>query len=431
MSTSLRIRSSHLVHFLSAAMIVLSLGAASLGTGSARRAAAQDAGVNTIDQFASVMLPNDLGQSEIQAYVPETGHSVRGYFLDYWRANGAASVYGNPISEPFASANGYYSQAFENGVFQYIPDLVWTDSPSVSLMPISWTYLQRRLDDIRPDGRRGAGGGDRRTSAWKALNPAGKTAQNAVSTGAVFNDQTSHTITGKFLDWYNGHEGSAYLGNPISQPVAERGVTVQYFDGAMLMQDDTGNVQVAPLAREMASALGIDTTSVDQAGMPTYDESLFWTADNPNPLGDLGASGRKWIEVSISQQTAWVYQGSTLISQSLVSTGIEPNGTQIGVFHVRYKLAKTDMTGTTNAAGEVVSLGETSAQDPQPGETPYIVKDVPNVMYFNNEAEALHGAYWHNNFGNPMSHGCVNLPLDFAAFLFGWAPLGTMVWVHQ
>jgi lipoprotein-anchoring transpeptidase ErfK/SrfK len=51
-------------------------------------------------------------------------------------------------------------------------------------------------------------------------------------------------------------------------------------------------------------------------------------------------------------------------------------------------------------------------------------------MYFNYDAEALHGAYWHNNFGTPMSHGCVNLPLDMATFLFNWAPLGTMVWVH-
>ncbi len=62
--------------------------------------------------------------------------------------------------------------------------------------------------------------------------------------------------------------------------------------------------------------------------------------------------------------------------------------------------------------------------------TPYDVKDVPHVMYFNYDAEALHGAYWHSNFGTPMSHGCVNLPLDMATFLFDWAPLGTMVWVH-
>jgi len=55
------------------------------------------------------------------------------------------------------------------------------------------------------------------------------------------------------------------------------------------------------------------------------------------------------------------------------------------------------------------------------------VPDVPWVMYFHNSGNAIHGAYWHNNFGAPMSHGCVNLPLDVAEFLFGWAPEGTPV----
>jgi lipoprotein-anchoring transpeptidase ErfK/SrfK len=59
----------------------------------------------------------------------------------------------------------------------------------------------------------------------------------------------------------------------------------------------------------------------------------------------------------------------------------------------------------------------------------YRVENVPNVMYFDNLGNALHGAYWHNNFGTPMSHGCVNLPLDVAAFLYGWAPIGTPVTV--
>jgi hypothetical protein len=93
------------------------------------------------------------------------------------------------------------------------------------------------------------------------------------------------------------------------------------------------------------------------------------------------------------------------------------------------------MAGTTNADGEVVALGQEAADNAgtgtEVGETPYVVQDVPNVMYFNLDAEALHGAYWHNNFGHKMSHGCVNLPLYFATWLYGWAPLGTEVWVHQ
>ena len=58
------------------------------------------------------------------------------------------------------------------------------------------------------------------------------------------------------------------------------------------------------------------------------------------------------------------------------------------------------------------------------------MKDVPYVQYFNNEAEALHGAYWHNNFGSPMSHGCINLPVYSARWMYGWGTLGTQVWVH-
>ena len=381
--------------------------------------------------LSTVELPGDLGQADFQVYVPKTKHTLRGYFLDYWRANGAASVYGNPISEPFASGDGRYSQAFENGVFQFYPELVWTDSPSVLLEPIASDALADRVDTFRRDGRRGFGGGDRRHAPWKALPADSKAAQRAIADGGQYVEATGHTISGVFSDWYEGHEGSAYLGNPLSQPVAERGMVVQYFDGAILMREEDGNVRLAPLGKEMAAKLGLDTKGVPRNGLPTYDETIFWTMANPNPQGDPESPGRKWIEVSISQQTLWAYQGNTLITQTLVSTGIEPNHTEQGVFHVRYKLPKTDMAGTTGPDGSVIAMGEEAAKDASGNEVGYVVPDVPDVMYFDADAEALHGAYWHNNFGNRMSHGCVNLPLDMAHFLYGWAPLGTMVWVHE
>lgn len=382
---------------------------------------------NSVDQFANVELPPDLGQAGFQVYVPDTGHTLRGYFLDYWRATGAKAVYGNPISEPFASADGLYSQAFENGVFQFRLELVWTDEPSVTLMDLGDRALNDRLDEFRTDGRRGGGGGDRRTSSWKGVSQDGATATRAIDDGGIWNETTGNTISGAFYDWYAANEGPYYLGNPISQPVRDRGLMVQYFDGGILMQQSDGTIVLAPLGREKASEVGIDTTPVDGSGLPTFDESLFYEIGNPNPMGDIYTTGKKWIEVSLSQQQLWAYQGNTLISTSLVSTGIEPNHTEQGLFHVRYKLEKTDMQGITDANGQVIALGE---GDQSGGGTPYDVKDVPHVMYFNYDAEALHGAYWHNNFGTPMSHGCVNLPLDFATWLFDWAPLGTLVWVH-
>ncbi len=59
----------------------------------------------------------------------------------------------------------------------------------------------------------------------------------------------------------------------------------------------------------------------------------------------------------------------------------------------------------------------------------YNVPEVPSVMYFTDVGHAIHGAYWHNNFGTPMSHGCVNLPLDVAEWLYRWASEGTPVTV--
>ena len=60
----------------------------------------------------------------------------------------------------------------------------------------------------------------------------------------------------------------------------------------------------------------------------------------------------------------------------------------------------------------------------------YNIYDVPWVMYFAAGGYAIHGVYWHNNFGVPMSHGCVGLPVGAAAYIYSWAPIGTMVSIH-
>jgi hypothetical protein len=407
------------------AMVPLAIVVALVGTPhSTTGVAAQDAA----NSLAGVELPPDIGQSEFQVYVKASRHTLRGSMLDYWRANGAESVYGNPISEPFGAENGLYSQAFEGAIFQYHSEYLYTDEPVMRLMPVGATALNERIDTFRRDGRRGAGGGDRRHAAWNPLPLDSRAVARAAAEGGIYADATGHTVTREFLNWYEQHEGGFYLGNPISQPVRERGLTVQYFEGALLMRDDDGAVTVAPLVKEIAGALGIDTSSVSRGDLPLYSERLFLSRSSPNPLGDPETPGRKWIEVSISQQTLWAYQGDTLITSSPVSTGLPPNETETGLFHVRLKYPEQDMRGFQNSTGEVVSFDD---EAPSGASLSYDVEDVPDVMYFNMDAESLHGTYWHTNFGNPMSHGCVNLPLDFADYLYDWAPLGTMVWVHE
>jgi hypothetical protein len=415
-----------------AAVSALTLLGGSFGVATPRVSANAN---SALDQFANVELPGDLGQTGMNVWIPESGHTVSGFMLDYWRANGAASVYGNPISEPFASSSGRYSQAFENGIFEFIPELVWTDQPAVELMPVSEPVLRERNGGFRRDGRRAAGGGDRRSYAYTDQAPESATAQSALNTGGLYSEETHQTVSGSFYQWYSTHEGAAYLGDPVTQPIEERGGVVQYFEGGALFKGTRGEITLLPIVKEYARLFGFDTRKVEQGGLPVYDEQLFWQAANPNPQGDPYSAGRKWIEVSISQQTLWAYQGDTLVSWTYVSTGIEPNHTEQGVFHVRYKLPEQDMAGATDENGAVVAMGQEAANAASngevPGQTGYTVEDVPNVMYINQDAEALHGAYWHNNFGSPMSHGCINLPVDFSAFLYGWAPLGTMVWVHE
>lgn len=412
-SSHLRFSRHDLLRRLGAGAIGLSF----LPSGSDLAAAYSATNVKSAE-FPSVELPPDVGQSALQVYVESTGHTIRGSMLDYWRATGAASVFGAPISEPFAAGNGYYSQAFECVVLQYRPDMFYTADPIMRAMPIKVA-----LEQLRSDARRAPA--DPRSLPWLELDADGVRVSQALKAGGIFVEETGHTIVDEFLVWYKFNEGAFYLGNPLSESFQDRGVIVQYFEGGMLRQSEAG-VALAPIVSELASHLGIDTTSVEPGDLPVFDELIFWLADNPIPLGNPYSPGQKWIEISVPEQRLWAYHGTTLISSTLVSTGLPPNETERGLFHVRLKYPLQDLAGFTDDTGEVLGFGEAP-----PGTTPYTVEDVPDVMYFNLDAEALHGAYWHNNFGQKMSHGCVNLPLHFAKWLYGWAPIGTSVWVHD
>jgi lipoprotein-anchoring transpeptidase ErfK/SrfK len=124
--------------------------------------------------------------------------------------------------------------------------------------------------------------------------------------------------------------------------------------------------------------------------------------------GAAKPKAQKTIVVSVGQQMLWAYKGDKVVLSSYISTGRAGFDTPIGSFAVLSKLPSQTMEGVIG--GEY-----------------YNVPDVPWVLYFTNSGHALHGTYWHNNFGTPMSHGCVNLPLDVAAWLYDWAPMGTPV----
>jgi len=116
--------------------------------------------------------------------------------------------------------------------------------------------------------------------------------------------------------------------------------------------------------------------------------------------------GSKWIDVDLTYQVLRAYAGQTLVFQTLVSTGLPATPTVVGTYRIYAKYISAPMSG--------------------PG---YYLPNVPYIMYFY-RGYSLHGTYWHSNFGRPMSHGCVNLSVADAEWLFNWAEVGTPVTVH-
>lgn len=120
-------------------------------------------------------------------------------------------------------------------------------------------------------------------------------------------------------------------------------------------------------------------------------------------LGTKAYAGEeKWIEIDLSDQRLYAHEGDRVVYNFLVSTG-KWAPTPTGQFRIWIKLRYTLMAGGSRALG-----------------TYYYLPNVPYTMYFY-KGYGVHGTYWHNNFGQPMSHGCVNLATPDAEKLFWWA----------
>lgn len=123
----------------------------------------------------------------------------------------------------------------------------------------------------------------------------------------------------------------------------------------------------------------------------------------PTPTITVG----KQFVVDLSEQMTYAFENGAMVYKVLSSTGLSATPTVLGDYNIYWKLNSQTMSG--------------------PG---YYLPGVPYVMYFY-QGYALHGTYWHSNFGQPMSHGCVNLPTQDAEWLFNWAEVGTPVHVQM
>lgn len=142
--------------------------------------------------------------------------------------------------------------------------------------------------------------------------------------------------------------------------------------------------------------------------VPTSTPWPTWTPKpyEPPPTQPPAYSEARWIDVNLSYQSVTAYEGTVPVATFIVSTGLPGTPTVTGQYRIYAKIPSQLMTG--------------------PG---YYLPDVPYVMYFY-AGYSFHGTYWHNNFGHPMSHGCVNMRTPEAAWLYDFASVGTLVNVH-
>jgi hypothetical protein len=244
------------------------------------------------------------------------------------------------------------------------------------------------------------------------------------------------------LDRYGKVEPSRFRGMPLS---AEAPLPVAFVRSrsATLYAGDPRTAGLRAERRlEYREAVSLEGTRVTNGGVSylktrdghwLVDQSLLRVEPResmPSWAASSSGTGRTWIDVSIDRQTLVAYEGARPVFVTLVSTGADGTGdpetthsTIQGEFALHTKHVSVTMDGD--------EVGDE-----------YDLRDVPYVQYFK-EGYALHAAYWHDGFGTPRSHGCINLsPLD-ARWLFSWtspsvpatwhgamSPRGTLISIH-
>lgn len=343
---------------------------------------------------------HDVGPDRV--YFPETGHYLAFAFLDFWHHNGDITILGYPISEEL-------KDPVTNQTIQYFERAV-----------LEW-------DDTAPAGE---GVQLRRLGADAVANRASQSAFRRVNAASddntTFFQETGHRLSSGFRTFWEENGGLPIFGYPLSEEFKENGLTVQYFERARFEwhpenQGTLFEIQLGHLGTQAAEKAKVNRAPVPQSDeVSSYDPGLWYVPEPPTPVQVTApppgspTGQAKWIEVDLSNQYLRAWENSTVVFGEYISSGTYLHPTPTGYFSVFTKLQYDDMTNGIAAP---------------PGEY-YYLPDVPWTMYFAAGGYAIHGTYWHSNFGTPMSHGCVNMTISGANWLYNWTPYGTTVWVH-
>jgi lipoprotein-anchoring transpeptidase ErfK/SrfK len=377
--------------------------------------------------FASFLVPRTNAQSSA-LYFPATGHHLTDAygFLSFWREHDGERLLGLPVTEAFES---------DGQIIQY-----FTKSRLETFVVPSTGVTEVRVGMVAAEYS---------VMLFREFPPAPK---RRATTNELRFSSTKHTLRAPFLAFWQENGGEPIFGAPISEALWEQTPNgqrqVQYFERARLERvpkpaDPSQSIVVSDLGLPLALMYGIDVSPVanwgaETAGPPPTRPAQTGPLVPPTPTPapptpvpptptpaprqapanstppaprsqEQAATSEKYIVVNLTQQWLYAFENGKQVFDAPVATGRDGMNTPTGTFSVYYKLQKQTMRGVDNGV-------------------PWVVPNVPHVMYFVGGV-ALHGTYWHNLFGTGArpSHGCVNLPLDAAAWLYDWTPVGTTV----
>jgi lipoprotein-anchoring transpeptidase ErfK/SrfK len=210
------------------------------------------------------------------------------------------------------------------------------------------------------------------------------------------------------------------LGDALTLPIAwirktARAKCRRAMDGRIVPTGETWE------ARTAVGLTGGSITQNDRVFLATVEPGTFIAAsdatvveksqDRPDGVGP----DDKWIQISITKGTLTAYEGERATFSTLISPGrgglpkvqnagnkelVKHRNTPLGVYRVQYK-------------------DRYSYMSPDPEQKKFFISDVPYIQYFRGPF-AIHAAFWHEDFGEPMSGGCINLSPQDAEHLFGW-----------
>lgn len=353
------------------------------------------------EQQRRISLSRSLGMQDpsllphIQnVFFEETGQhlSDRSGFLSFWRGHNGKLLFGLPITGEIVE-DGQIVQYFERARFEYHPERLGTEQQ------VLLSLLGQEL------------------FAGRGFAPGSSDA------GTRFFPETGHTLSGRFLAFWTKRGGLPIFGYPISEPYDETSPTdgqvrvTQYFerarfeyvpedmDGFYRQMELYNGIQLATLheirlndlGRQVAQQRGHRVGSTSRlVNVPTWAPGIW----------------ERRIEVNLSSQWLFAFENNLQVYDAPVATGKDGFNTPAGSFAIYSKLPMQTMIGSSG------------------GET-WNVPDIPWVQYVVGGC-ALHGTYWHDAWGSGarMSHGCINLNIDDAQWLYEWADIGTPVQIY-